>query len=366
MTIRVNVLIGDEASNNLALKWGFWNPLFILKKQFDDLNIKFNFYKDMTDNSFFDCDCIFLNSRVIPKKKQLIDIDYLKNINNKNSNLIWFDMRDSAGTTQFEVMPYIKKYVKKQIYKDINLYKSDLYGGRFYTNYYSKNNGIKDKIHYKQNNLKNEFSKKLVIGWNIGVAKFFNYLDFNRLSYYVELFKSHLNLEDYTKTLKFQKLYPFKSNDIFFHMNKNFSRNTVGYQRKKIFEILKKEYPDKISNSRLSKKNYYKKLINSKVCVSAYGWGEVCFRDFEAVYCNTPFLTASMENISTWPNIYCDNETYVPYSLNFSDLNDRIKELLRDKDKREKITTNAQSVLIDSFGTNGQKHLLDKICKFIF
>ena len=32
-------------------------------------------------------------------------------------------MRDSAGTTQFEVLPYVKKYIKKQFYTEKkNLY----------------------------------------------------------------------------------------------------------------------------------------------------------------------------------------------------------------------------------------------------
>ena len=58
-------------------------------------------------------DHLFLNSRSFPNKNDRIDVENLKKIYLKNNNLYWFDMRDSAGTTQFEVLPYVKKYIKK-------------------------------------------------------------------------------------------------------------------------------------------------------------------------------------------------------------------------------------------------------------
>ena len=51
-------------------------------------------------------------------------------------------MRDSAGTTQFEVLPFVKKYIKKQFYKDKKLILK-LKGGRFYTDHYIKKTPFK-------------------------------------------------------------------------------------------------------------------------------------------------------------------------------------------------------------------------------
>ena len=41
----------------------------------------------------------------------------IENISTKNPNIIWFDLSDSAGTTVFEIMPYVKKYAKNLMTK---------------------------------------------------------------------------------------------------------------------------------------------------------------------------------------------------------------------------------------------------------
>ena len=130
-----------------------------------------NFYNKINKN-FLNGDYLFLNSRLFPKKKQFIDLEYLKKIKNQNDNLIWFDMRDSAGTTQFEVLPYVKKYVKKQFYKDKNIYEKDLEGGRYYTKYYIEKYNVKDDTSYGSKLLNKLYLDKLVLGWNIGVCFF--------------------------------------------------------------------------------------------------------------------------------------------------------------------------------------------------
>lgn len=361
MTTKIKILLSEEARNNLALKWGFWSPLFFFKKEFDKLSIQFDFIRGFNNQNFDDCDYLFLNSRNFPKKKDFVDIDYLKKIYKKNQNLIWFDMRDSAGTTQFEVMPYVKKYVKKQIYKDLNFYKNKMYGGRYYTNYYSANNQIKDEKEYEQSLLEEKYKNKIFLGWNIGASRFFNFLNYNKFNYYIENLKSFFDKEDHLKILNFHNYENSKREDIFFHMNLNFKRKTVAYQRNQIYEILKKNYLKKINKKRINKKNYYKELIDSKICISAYGWGEVCYRDFESVYCGTPFFTANMDNIITWPNIYYDNETYFSYSLNLEDFLFKLEEILKNKSKRIKVAQNAQLALSDSLKAIKKNYFIEKI-----
>lgn len=363
--IIINILIAEEAPTNLALKWGFWNPLFLFKKKFEQMNIQFNFFKNF-NNKVFECDYLFLNSRNFPKQNtDFIDLEYLKKIYKINENIIWFDMRDSAGTTQFEVMPYVKKYVKKQIYKDYELYKKNLYGGRFYTDYYHKNHDIVDDIDYQSYLLNDIYKKKIILGWNIGISKFFNYSKYNRIHYYFENLMSFVNKENINKLLNFQNVdHINKSFDIFFHMNLKFKRKTVAFQRNEIFKILSKTYANKISNQRINKKSFINKLVKSKLNICAYGWGEVCYRDYESVYCGTPFLTADMSRIETWPNIYYDQDTYLSYSLDFSDFEDKVEYLLKDKDKRLKLVKNAQSALNDSI-TNCEDYFTNKILEIV-
>ena len=147
MKKKINILIGDEAKN-LGKYYGFWNQFILHKKELLDNNLEINFFHKI-DKNFLDGNFLFLHSRLFPSVDQLIDLEYLKKIKEKNENLFWFDMRDSAGTTQFEVLPYVKKYIKKQFYKDKDIYLDELRGGRFYTYYYIKNNQVKDNLDYK-------------------------------------------------------------------------------------------------------------------------------------------------------------------------------------------------------------------------
>ena len=99
-----------------------------------------------------------MNSKSIPKHNQKVDINYLKKIYFKNRNLYWFDTRDSAGTTQFEVLPFVKKYIKKQFYINKKIYTQELKGGRFYTDYYSRKYNLKDAIEYDQETLNEKYT----------------------------------------------------------------------------------------------------------------------------------------------------------------------------------------------------------------
>ena len=69
-------------------------------------------------------------------------------------------------------------------------------------------------------------------------------------------------------------------------------------------------------------------MKNSKVSVGSYGWGEVCYREFEAITCGTAIMCPDMSLIETWPNIYIDNETYLSYDLDFKNFEQKLSHLI--------------------------------------
>ena len=166
---KINILTPEK--NSLGLYYHFWNFFFIFQKDFKDLGIQIEFFSSITEK-IYDADFIFLNSKSIPKHNQKVDINYLKKIYFKNRNLYWFDTRDSAGTTQFEVLPFVKKYIKKQFYINKKIYTQELKGGRFYTDFYSRKYNLKDAIEYDQETLNEKYTSKLILGWNLGASFF--------------------------------------------------------------------------------------------------------------------------------------------------------------------------------------------------
>ena len=86
---------------------GYWNPFIFFKDKFEKLGINFNFISRL-DERALSSDIIFLSSRFFKKVNQLVDDNYFSTFELLKKNkikLVWFDLRDSAGTTQFEVLP---------------------------------------------------------------------------------------------------------------------------------------------------------------------------------------------------------------------------------------------------------------------
>lgn len=365
MKYKINILTPEKS--NLGLYYHFWNWFFLLQNEIKDLGIEVKFYSSISQK-FYEADFLFLNSKSIPKDNQRISLSYLKKIYSKNRNLYWFDMRDSAGTTQFEVLPYVKRYIKKQFYIDKTIYMKELRGGRFYTDHYTRKYNLTDAVKYDQEPLNKKYISKLLLGWNIGSSFFFDYVNCSKLDYFLELFNfKYLNKTRYNKVL------PYYSNweddddkfDFISLMNLNFKRHSVAFQRQKLMKNLEEINKNKIISGKLSKKKYYEVLRNTKISVGAYGWGEVCYRDFEAIICGTAFMTADMSNIETWPNIYLDGETYLSYDLDFLNLKDNLDILISDKSLRKKLVDNSRSILRNVHKSPGKDYFLNKILEIV-
>lgn len=86
---------------------------------------------------------------------------------------------------------------------------------------------------------------------------------------------------------------------------------------------------------------FLSELRHSKVCLSPFGYGEVCWRDFEAVSSGAVLLKPDMSHIETDPDIFVPWETYVPLAWDLSDLADVLRRLLDDAPLRERIAAQA-------------------------
>jgi hypothetical protein len=75
--------------------------------------------------------------------------------------------------------------------------------------------------------------------------------------------------------------------------------------------------------------------------LSPFGWGEVCFRDFEAIISGALLLKPDMSHLRTWPDVYVPNETYIPLAWDGQDLRDKVDYYLTHTAERERIARNA-------------------------
>ena len=95
---------------------------------------------------------------------------------------------------------------------------------------------------------------------------------------------------------------------------------------------------------------YMEKLAQSKICISPFGQGELCFRDFEAMLAGTILIKPDQSNIITSPNIYVEGETYIGCKHDWSDLEERIDYVLNNfNELNERIINNIRNMYINQY-----------------
>ena len=95
----------------------------------------------------------------------------------------------------------------------------------------------------------------------------------------------------------------------------------------------------------VNKRAYMRELAQSKICFSPFGYGEVCWRDYEAVYSGTLLLKPDMSHMETVPDVFVANETYVPIRWDFEDLADTVAAYLSNEARRLEIARNAYAAM---------------------
>lgn len=90
-------------------------------------------------------------------------------------------------------------------------------------------------------------------------------------------------------------------------------------------------------------------LCRSKIGISPFGQGELCFRDFEIVQNNALLIKPNISMVKTKPNWLIENETYIPCKIDFSDLNEIVSDVLSNYKKYEHIIINAKEKMLESY-----------------
>lgn len=102
-----------------------------------------------------------------------------------------------------------------------------------------------------------------------------------------------------------------------------------------------------VSAAGVSRNAYLKELAASKMCFSPFGYGEVCWRDYEAVMCGALLIKPDMGHCETAPDIFVPHVTYVPVRWDFSDVEEKVRHYLKHDSERQQIVQRAYSLLHD-------------------
>ena len=124
----------------------------------------------------------------------------------------------------------------------------------------------------------------------------------------------------------------------------------------------------KLTEANVKYSEYMDEMQRSKMCFSPFGFGEVCWRDYEAVVAGALLIKPNMYHVVTDPNIFVENYSYVSVKWDFSDLGEKVDYFLRHPVKRAEMVGNAyrllrEYVVSDSFPNFLMKLLNSDSCK---
>jgi Glycosyl transferases group 1 len=86
---------------------------------------------------------------------------------------------------------------------------------------------------------------------------------------------------------------------------------------------------------------YFAEMSASRVCFSPFGYGEICWRDYEAVVCGALLVKPDTAHLESHPDIFVDGQTYVSVRWDFADAAEKIDYWLRHDAARAQIVARA-------------------------
>ena len=319
---KINILTsGFKSPNAIA----FLFPLYFNFHRLKEIGIYLRFFNKIIP-SIYDCELLIIESRFYSKKWTHSNdeniFDELIKLREGVGCTAFFDISDSTGWLQSQTLPYVDYYYKSQLHNDVNAYKTSIYGNRFHSDYYYRTQGIEDDNPEWSKPITNDsYLKKLKISWNSGLA---NYSIFGPSFMGLRRFIPINSLLCYPK--KFTKSDTQRNLKISCRMGISYSRKTVCHQRLVIKNILKRHLP----TEKLSRSKYFQELINSKIVVSPFGFGEITLKDFEVFITGGLLLKPDMSSVNTYPNFFVNEVTMASHNWDMLDLEEKIDHILNN------------------------------------
>lgn len=307
-------------------------PLIKWSKDLHNKGYKINFYNYHKKKNLLSCDILLLHHRYYeqiikknysPRGFKANNLAFIKEILLKarqyGINIILFEGGDSSGTRQSEILPFVDLCLKKQIFKNKDRY--------------TKKNGEHQVQIWLPDEVKElpkfkaippvsiEDKNKIEIGWNIGLLDYRNYHNLIKKYYPFNTYTIPISVYskiDYTK--------PGGNKNLAFSYRGSAKGNNPRYffNRKQMLETLNNtlsiEKYKYLLGGKVSFKKYNDELHNSKMGISPFGWGEICYRDFEIMIAGAILIKPDVSHLETYPDYFIGHETYIPTRWDHKDL----------------------------------------------
>jgi len=246
--------------------------------------------------------------------------DRLERLRQKYEFFAYFDDDDSAASPVLDVLPFVDRYWKKQLYRDRALYSRPMRGNRLFTDYYWKTNDFGAAEAPYPELAQPELTSKMRPAWNLGIGTYPQNHVKERLSERLFRVGSRLPALLWNRP---RRVLTDKQPQCHARFSPRGYSHSVAFQRSLFLEIVGGTPP--FLTGVVDKKTYARELRHVRAVLSPFGWGEVCFRDFEAIQNGALLIKPDMTHLETFPDVYLPE---LAVKWDGSDLKTKVDEVL--------------------------------------
>ncbi len=279
-----------------------------------------------------------------------------ENILNSGIPIIILERIDSCSITKRRELKHknVIGIIKNTSFRDPNYHNLATYNGRYHSRLVIENN---DKIKNYSSEItdyeiqlnENDF-QKIELGWTFGLYEKFK--NCNSLNINFDL--------DRDVDINFYGTVDYKSDDM------------IKFHRYQCLDTIKdlKNCIVKCGDGRpLLDGQYRDLLIKSKATLSPWGYGEACYRDFEAIYYGSILIKPDSSHVIGKQDIYQNNKYYISCKIDFSDLQEKVDYIRNNWEQLKEMRISAREYLFSFYDIKKQaldfKDILDRCCSRI-
>jgi hypothetical protein len=243
-------------------------------------------------------------------------------IEGTETRLVCFDGDDDLNILWPELVKLSDIYVKKHVYRNRADYAVPRIGKSNLTDFVAREHGVSfaDNEITHSRPLDLTYADNIIVGWNIGLDD-----KIADLAARMQPGTEPRPVDVCSRAFVKPEVWIFPLRD-------------VVAQR---LEAMASRMNVLIPRNRVAQDEYYAEMRSSKICVSPFGYGELCWRDFEAILCGCLLVKPDMSHIETLPDIFVPGVTYVPVKWDYSDLEEVCARYLADDEARGRIVRQA-------------------------
>ena len=278
-------------------------------------------------------------------------VETMARIRKKYGFVAFWDDNDGSGIDYAAVLPYVDVYYKKQILKDRTAYTRPLWGTRPYGvtlfgDYYVRNQlgtaaaGIEEIIQVKNP----ADLEKLKLVWNLSWGSY-PLIDNRVQKVGTPVFTAtHPWLSRFVH--RTPRKFPYardrsgKRSACSFRYSRGKFDPAIGFQREYMTKILTDAGFEGFE--RVTREQFYLEMAECVASFSPFGWGEVCFRDFESLLAGCVVIKPDCGHFETYPDMYRAGETYASVRWDGSDLVAVVRQVLDSPALRKQLCEGAE------------------------